>query len=173
MSTTNTLKRRSISREEIPECTRILKALYIAVVVLLCIGTLFTTNMKVMSCDGVVIRNTNLSEFDALGTIPVIMPVLLLAIFLSRMSGAAKDLVYIVSFAFTAISHARSAAASYRWLSEGSGGIINFHFGLHILPLMLLAAFVLCFAFEHIPFKRIVTECVATLDELKEDEQET
>ncbi len=171
MSESNQKEPRASEEKNVSRYTERMRFGYGVLVVLLCIAALCTSGASVISCDDILVRNTNLAEFSALGVIPLITPILLAAVFFSHMQKAAKELTYTVMLAVTSVCHAHAVRGSYNWLIDVCDGRVRYHYGLYLVPMILLGLFIICYLYGHVSFKNIVEYCTDLVESENQEKE--
>ena len=85
-----------------------------------------------------IIRGFNLTEFSALGVIPMIAPLLIPIILLGHQSKAAKEIELMALLVGNTVAYVHGFNATRAWIDEIGGRIATYHPGIIILPIVLM-----------------------------------
>ena len=137
-----------------------MKLAYKAILIFMGIAAVATCALPIMSVylsDGesctLFIRGYNLMEFSAWGCIPLIVPLLVMAILFGNQKKTAKEAELLLLFAGNMVCYVHSFNAAWAWLTSLDGSFITYHLGMFLLPLTFIMILALWKIFELLTYR--------------------
>ena len=93
-----------------------------------------------------VLRVINLAEFSAWGTVTVLSPIILAAIYYAELDRNAKTLSLIGIYMFSSVAYVEAVKRAHEWLDQVCTGFVEKYPAMILYPLVIFCVSVLIYA---------------------------